>query len=150
MNKKTNENKKTAAAKKSPADKKSTASKKEVLKKEFYVDKKNIGRNVQLLRNTACLSQADLSEMLGVSPIHLSHIETGTVGMSIEIMLAMCKFLSVTPNDILNGEYTETSDNVNPKTFFEKSSYLTENDQEILLGLTEIMAKINREKNGEE
>lgn len=110
------------------------------------MNKKTVGKNVQLLRNAFGYSQAELAERLGVSTIHLSHIETGKVGMSIEILISICNYLSVTPNDILNGEFETQSSGENPKVFFENSPYLTENDQMLLLDITGLLAKKNQDK----
>lgn len=114
-------------------------------KTENRMNKANIGRNIQVLRSALGFNQTQLAEMLDVSPIHLSHVETGKVGISTDLLLGLCKYLSVTPNDILNGEY-ESQGEVNPTlSFFEKSPYLSENDQELLLDITGLLARKNRE-----
>lgn len=110
------------------------------------MNKRNVGKNVQLLRNAFGYSQAELAERLGVSTIHLSHIETGKVGMSIEILISICNYLSVTPNDVLSGEFNKQNSSANPKVFFENSPYLTENDQTLLLDITGLLAKKNQDR----
>ena len=109
------------------------------------MDKIAVGKNVQLLRNAFGYSQAELAEKLGVSTIHMSHIETGRVGMSVDILISICNHLSVTPNDILSGQF-DTQSSGNPKVFFENSPYLTENDQILLLDITGLLAKKNQNK----
>lgn len=114
------------------------------------MNKRNVGKNIQLLRNAFGYSQAELAERLGVSTIHLSHIETGKVGMSVEILILICNHLSVTPNDILSGEFNKQNSSEIPKAFFENSPYLTENDQTLLLDITGLLAKKNQDRAKEE
>ena len=67
------------------------------------MNRTRIGANVKSRRKELRLTQADLAEMAHVSVIHISHIETGAVNMSLETLLAICYALGVTPNDILMG-----------------------------------------------
>ena len=46
------------------------------------LDYKAIGKRIKIARIKADLTQEKLSEMVGVSPTHLSNIETGTTRVS--------------------------------------------------------------------
>lgn len=70
---------------------------------------KNIGKNVKQIRKMRKLTQERLAEAVNISTIHMSHIETGSVSMSLDCLLAVCNELRVTPNDILLGEFEDLS-----------------------------------------
>ena len=71
---------------------------------------KNIGKNVKQIRKSRHLTQEKLAEAIDISTIHMSHIETGSVSMSLDCLLYLCTVLNVTPNDILLGEFYLPSD----------------------------------------
>ena len=62
---------------------------------------KIIGKNVKERRLKQHLTQAQLAEMADISVVHLSHIENGTVNMSLKILHTFCNIFFCTPNDIL-------------------------------------------------
>ena len=64
------------------------------------MNKKQIGRNIQRIRQVQNITQAELAEM-----VHLSHIETGASMPSLATLLDICNALEATPNDILLGQY---------------------------------------------
>lgn len=64
-----------------------------------------IGKNIKQLRQELNMTQAQLAEQAQISDVHISHIETGKVAMSLDTLLAICRALNATPNDILLGEY---------------------------------------------
>ena len=66
---------------------------------------KNIGKNVKQIRKSHHLTQEKLAEAVDISTIHMSHIETGSVCMSLDCLLYLCTVLGTTPNDILLGEF---------------------------------------------
>ncbi len=70
---------------------------------------KNIGKNVKQIRKSRHLTQEKLAEAVDISTVHMSHIETGSVAMSLDCMLYMCSILKTTPNDILLGEFDDLS-----------------------------------------
>lgn len=66
---------------------------------------KNIGKNVKQIRRSRHLTQEKLAEAIDISTVHMSHIETGSVCMSLDCLLYLCTVLGTTPNDILLGEF---------------------------------------------
>lgn len=62
-----------------------------------------VGTNIQRLREERHYTQEALSEKLGVTPNHLSAIERGVSGISLELMEKLCEVLSVTADHILFG-----------------------------------------------
>ena len=65
------------------------------------LDYKAIGMRVKIARIKAGLTQEKLSEMIDLSPSHLSNIETGTTKVSLTTLVNIANALSVTSDDIL-------------------------------------------------
>ncbi len=108
------------------------------------MNRTRIGANIKSRRKELRLTQADLAEMAHVSVIHISHIETGTVNMSLETLLAVCHALGVTPNDILVGEYLTHS--VDDMLFREPSNKLNYDDKLLLQSVFRYMEERNSKK----
>lgn len=72
------------------------------------MNNKVIGINIKKYRKAAGLTQEKLAELLNISTVHMSHMECGHVSMSLEILLKLCDYLSVTPNQLLYGAYSTT------------------------------------------
>lgn len=62
-----------------------------------------VGGNIQQLREERHYTQEELSEKIGVSPNHLSAIERGVSGISLELLEKLCQVLSTTADYILFG-----------------------------------------------
>ncbi len=62
-----------------------------------------VGGNIQRLREEHHYTQEELSEKIGVTPNHLSAIERGVSGISLELLEKLCEVLSVTADHILFG-----------------------------------------------
>ena len=65
------------------------------------LDFKAIGKRIKIARITADLTQEKLSEMVGVSPTHLSNIETGTTRVSLHTIVNIANALNITSDDLL-------------------------------------------------
>lgn len=66
---------------------------------------KKIGENVKKIRLKMGLTQAQLAEKADISTVHMSHIETGAVAMSLDSLINICNGLQTTPDNILFGEF---------------------------------------------
>lgn len=64
-----------------------------------------IGRNLSAIRMQRGLTQEELAEAIGVTNSHIAHVENGSSGISLELILKICRTLRTTPNDILAGEH---------------------------------------------
>ena len=54
------------------------------------------------------MTQEELASELGVEPLHISNIERGKKGISLDILLLMCKCFNVSMSDLLPlGEQEE-------------------------------------------
>lgn len=65
------------------------------------LDYKAIGKRIKIARIQADLTQERLSEVAGISPTHLSNIETGTTRVSLTTIVCLANVLSVTVDDLL-------------------------------------------------
>lgn len=62
---------------------------------------KAIGKRIKIARIKADLTQEELSETVGISPTHLSNIETGTTRVSLNVIVSIANALGVTSDDLL-------------------------------------------------
>lgn len=65
------------------------------------LDYKAIGKRIKIARIKADLTQERLSELVGISPTHLSNIETGTTRVSLTTLVGIANALSITSDDLL-------------------------------------------------
>ena len=65
------------------------------------LDYKAIGKRIIIARIKADLTQEQLAERVGISPTHLSNIETGTTRVSLTTIVGLVNALNVTVDDVL-------------------------------------------------
>ncbi len=107
-----------------------------------------VGANIQCLREERHYTQEGLSEKIGVTPNHLSAIERGVSGVSLELLEKLCGVLMVTSDRILFGP---AADGTNEKEFLDLLKTISDEQEKILqLGenLQDIMGHIKEEMNG--
>lgn len=63
-----------------------------------------VGKNIQSARETARYTQEQLSELLDMTPNHLSAIERGASGATLETLEKLCILFSVSADSLLFGE----------------------------------------------
>lgn len=69
-----------------------------------------VGRNIQTAREQAGYTQDALSERMGITPNHLSAIERGVSGISLETLSRLCRLLGVSADRILFGSSVTDAD----------------------------------------
>ena len=65
---------------------------------------KIIGNNVHLFRKAQGMTQDDLAEILGRSPGSISHIETGSSIMGVELLVRLAEMFAVSVDDLVRPE----------------------------------------------
>lgn len=70
-----------------------------------------IGTNIQFARESAGYTQEELSELIGLTPNHLSAIERGVSGASLEVLQKLCSLLRVSADYLFFGQ-SSTDDEV--------------------------------------
>jgi len=119
------------------------------------MDLKLIGINVKNSRKNMHLTQAQLAEKINMSTVHISHIEGGSVKMSIDTLVNICNALETTPNEILWGQFnTNPGNNTSDKDKFwdngiyninkqlnKKAENMSQNDKRLMLEIANLLAK---------
>ena len=85
-------------------------------KKEINVE---IGLRIQQARECSGYTQEELSEIIGVTPNHLSAIERGASGISLESLQKLCRSLGISADSIIFGA---TQDETGQSALAEKLS----------------------------
>ena len=62
-----------------------------------------IGANMKAVREEFGYTQEELSEVLNVTPQHLSAVERGVFGASLELVEKLCRLLNVSADRLLFG-----------------------------------------------
>lgn len=75
----------------------------------YILDSKKLGHQIKKFRKRCGLKQAQMAEGLGISANHVSHIETGTVLPSLELFVKISNLLTVSPNNLLEGNCLNAS-----------------------------------------
>ena len=112
------------------------------------MDLKSIGKNIKQIRIEKKMTQAHLAEKTNLSTVHMSHIETGSVAMSLDTLLCICEKLNTTPDVILLGEYTLTEQS-SFKILQQKLQKLTSDEKRLVLDFADMLdnVKVNRSSN---
>lgn len=76
----------------------------------MYIDQKEIGQRIRILRKENRLSQLELSNKLNINVDHLSRIENGNKGMSLDLLTEFSKCFSVSTDYILFGSKQSTEE----------------------------------------
>lgn len=63
-----------------------------------------IGTNIQIARESAGYTQEKLSELIGLTPNHLSAIERGVSGASLEVLEKLCLLLGISTDHLFFGQ----------------------------------------------
>ena len=65
---------------------------------------REVGKRIRRYRRAKGLSQDNLAELIGMSQVHIGHIETGAVKMSLSALINIANALGVSPDVLLSGE----------------------------------------------
>lgn len=96
----------------------------------------NLGQRIAARRKTLKIKQHILAEKIGISNNHLSSIERGKQQPSLEVFVAICNALKVTPDYLLLG--TMHSNNV-PQNIMQNLRLCSSRDIEIISKFVEIL-----------
>lgn len=92
---------------------------------------KEVGKKLQICRENSKVTQLEMAEYAGLSKNYLSALERGNHKANVNTLLAYCKRLSVTPNQILG--FSEEK-NINPE-LLSLIKEMTEDKQKQLINI---------------
>ena len=81
---------------------------------ENPISNESIGKRVAWLRKKQHLTQAQLGDLVGATPKHISEIERGITGISIDMQVLLCDHLYCSLDYLIKGQEYETVENTLP------------------------------------
>ncbi|MCM1132271.1 MAG: helix-turn-helix domain-containing protein [Ruminococcus flavefaciens] len=72
------------------------------MKAEFKDQYEKLGLNIVYYRKRKRLTQLQLAELVDIDRSHISAIELGNVGASLDVIFRLCKALDVTPKELFD------------------------------------------------
>lgn len=83
------------------------------------LDSKEIGFRIKTFRLRKNIHQMGLAKMIGISQTHMSNIERGRAGVTIEILVKMSNIFQCRIDDMVFGENNSQMRDHNMDEFFE-------------------------------
>lgn len=73
------------------------------MNKAYQESYKNLGLNIAFFRRKKGLTQLELSEMAGIDRSHISAIELGKIGVSLDVIFRLCECLEVSAKELFES-----------------------------------------------
>jgi transcriptional regulator with XRE-family HTH domain len=75
----------------------------------MIIDYEAIGRRIREIRKQKKITQEHIAELLEVSPVYISQIETARTKISLEMLVNLANLLNTEPGFLLNGAICKES-----------------------------------------
>ena len=72
------------------------------MKQEYKALYEKFGLNVGYYRKRKRLTQLQLAELVDIDRSHISAIELGNVGVSLDVIFRLCEVLKITPKELFD------------------------------------------------
>lgn len=72
------------------------------MKQEYKALYEKFGLNVVYYRKRKRLTQIQLAELVDIDRSHISAIELGNVGVSLDVIFRLCEVLEITPKELFD------------------------------------------------
>ena len=72
------------------------------MKQEYKALYEKFGLNVVYYRKRKWLAQLQLAELVDIDRSHISAIELGNVGVSLDVIFRLCEVLEITPKELFD------------------------------------------------
>lgn len=102
------------------------------------IDYKAVGARIAARRKELGLKQYQVCEAVDVNYKYLSNLETGRSAPSLEMIMRLCKALSTTPDYLLMGVVTHSSDG-SDDGLSEKILRLDSSNRRIISGIIDLL-----------
>ena len=70
--------------------------------KEYKAQYEKLGLNIVFFRKRERMTQLDLAELADIDRSHISAIELGNVGISMDVIFKICDALKITPKELFD------------------------------------------------
>ena len=70
--------------------------------KEYKAQYEKLGLNIVFFRKRERMTQLDLAELANIDRSHISAIELGNVGISMDVIFKICDALKITPKELFD------------------------------------------------
>lgn len=72
------------------------------MKQQYKAQYEKFGLNVVYYRKRKKLTQLQLAELVDIDRSHISAIELGNVGVSLDVVFRLCEVLEITPKELFD------------------------------------------------
>ena len=72
------------------------------MKQEYKALYEEFGLNVVYYRKRKRLTQLQLAELVDIDRSHISAIELGNIGVSLDVIFRLCEVLEITPKELFD------------------------------------------------
>lgn len=104
-----------------------------------------IGRNIKIARNKKDLSQAELAELADMSTGHISMIETGARGLSMETLVGIANLLNASADELLGENLLAYRDSAKNSEFDDIIKNCNAYERRVILDIAKETKRILRE-----
>lgn len=60
-----------------------------------------LGNRIKHFRKKFGMTQEEFANLIGVEPLHISNVERGKKGLSLDVMVSICDHLNISMDDLL-------------------------------------------------
>lgn len=72
------------------------------MNKDYCQEYRNLGINIAFYRRKNGYTQLQLAELLDIDRSHMSAIELGNVGASLDVIFMLCRVLEIKPSELFD------------------------------------------------
>ena len=109
------------------------------------VDYKDMGKRIREIRESKHMTQAALSELAGIEPSNLSHIERAATKVSLPTMMNIANTLEVSLDELVCGSLVK-SEHIAVRQLNELLSDCTPDELQAVIEMVKVTKKIMRKK----
>ena len=108
------------------------------------ISNQSIGKRVAQLRKKQNFTQAQLADLINSTPKHISEIERGVTGISIDMQVQLCKKLHCSLDYLIMGREYETAEVYLPLSIIEILHSDDETEKSLLIDYIRLFERIRK------